>query len=164
MIGAKRRVHCCPRSRAGCHAGEHARVRSVNDGQRRAVVGARFGSLSLGNQRDSAYQGSLAKQGVFNNESEISGRVLVVAAGAILLAPIVSRASHPPRLSKLARLAQTAQAAPDASGSALYNFTTINAPGSSSTTAFGINNPGPASGFYVDADGRGHGFCGRMAS
>jgi probable HAF family extracellular repeat protein len=57
--------------------------------------------------------------------------LLVVAAGAILLAPVVSRAAHPP------------------SGSALYQFTTIDGPGSSFTLANGINNPGLVSGYYV---------------
>jgi len=84
---------------------------------------------------------------------------LVVAAGAILLAPVVSRAEHLHLIPRPVRSAQTAQAVPDASGSALYNFTTIDYPGNSQTFSFGMDNPGLVSGYYfVDIPSVAQGF------
>jgi hypothetical protein len=82
--------------------------------------------------------------------------VLVVTAVAGLLSPVVLRASHPPIFP--ASLAQTAQ--PGTKG---YQFTTIDAPGTSDTEAYGINNPGVVPGFYV-VQGRAHGFVWRNGS
>jgi hypothetical protein len=56
-----------------------------------------------------------------------------------------------------------AQSSIDPSGSSQYQFTTIDAPGASDTEAYGINNPGIVTGFYV-IQGRGHGFVWRNGS
>jgi hypothetical protein len=85
-------------------------------------------------------------------KSKYRVEVLVVAAGAALLAPVVSRASHPTTLPASARLAQTARA-----GTTTYQFTTIDAPGSSDTEAYGFNTPGLVTGFYL-IQGHANGF------
>jgi hypothetical protein len=83
--------------------------------------------------------------------------VLAVASGAAMLTPVVSRASHPPIIPSVAHTVRTAQPIVDPSGTAHYQFTTIDAPGTSDTEAYGINNTGLVSGFYV-VNGIGHGF------
>lgn len=78
--------------------------------------------------------------------------VLIVATGAALLAQVASRAAHPPKLPKSARLAQTAQP-----GTKDYQFTTIDVPGAFATTAYGIKPPGLVTGAYF-VQGIAHGF------
>ena len=85
--------------------------------------------------------------------------VLVVAAGVALVAPVVLKATQPPNISRPVRTAQTVQSALDTSGSAQYQFTTIDVPaGVGGTFALGLNNPGLASGFYIDVNGHANGF------
>jgi len=83
--------------------------------------------------------------------------VFITAASAALLTPVVLRATHPPTIPLPARAAKTMQSTPNPSGTPQYRFTTIDAPGTSDTEAYGINNPGVITGFYV-VNGIGHGF------
>jgi hypothetical protein len=61
--------------------------------------------------------------------------VFVTAASAALLAPVISRATHPPTIPVPTRAAQTAQSTPNHSGTPQYRFTTIDALGTSDTEA-----------------------------
>ena len=89
-----------------------------------------------------------------------SVEVLAVAACAAVLTPVVSRAAHPPTIPSGVHAARTTPTIVDPSGNAQYQFTTIDAPGASDTEAYGINNPGLVTGFYV-VNGTGHGFLWR---
>jgi probable HAF family extracellular repeat protein len=84
--------------------------------------------------------------------------VLVITAVAGLLSPVIVRAAHPHIFQAPFYLAQTAQP-----GTKDYQFTTFDAPGTSDTEAYGINNPGVVPGFYV-VQGRAHGFVWRNGS
>jgi len=86
--------------------------------------------------------------------------MLAAAAYAVVLIPVVSKASHPPVIPTAAHTARTTQSTIDLSGNAQYQFTTIDVPGTSDTEAYGINNTGLVSGFYV-VNGTGHGFLWR---
>jgi hypothetical protein len=91
-------------------------------------------------------------------KSSVRIDVLVVASGVALLAPMVSRAAEPPVFPASVHLAKSAQ-----TGTTTYQFTTIDAPGSSDTEAFGINTPGVVTGFYL-IQGFAHGFIWRNGS
>jgi hypothetical protein len=69
-------------------------------------------------------------------------------------------ASHPPAIPPTVHIASTAQFGIDSSRNTQYQFTTIDVPGVSDTEAYGINNSGLVSGFYV-VNGIGHGFLWR---
>lgn len=83
--------------------------------------------------------------------------VLIVAVCAALVMPMPSTATHPPKVQIPNRTLEDFRAMLGAHGETPYVFTTIDAPGASDTEAFGINNSGLITGFYV-IGGLGHGF------
>jgi uncharacterized membrane protein len=89
--------------------------------------------------------------------------MVAAATSAAMLASIVLKASHPPAISGAAHTARATQATADPSGNGLYQFTTINFPGVSDTEAYGLNDAGLVSGFYVN-NGIGRGFLWRNGS
>ena len=87
---------------------------------------------------------------------------LAIAAAAVLLTPILAGANRPPRVAdrppKIAKSAQRAQLAANTTASSRYTFVTIDAPGTSETFAYGVNNTRGVSGYYLDEAGNYDGF------
>src|SRR3954469_19273684 len=80
----------------------------------------------------------------------------VLALSLLLLAACESTPTAPV-VPPIARLADPVSARFVASGPA-FSFTTIDVPGATATTAWGINARGDVAGSYVDAGGFSHGF------